>query len=193
MHVSSRRLVYDTHFIHIAQAEENLSGLFLGVKFPHFGAIAAALHVTPAAMVVLAGVEEKPFAIFGGAGADKRDLIGGKKVGGGTGDLPEETIEVVQVVEAPFEASVDRDETQVFGGDASVVVECGESFSRHGAMVDERPKDIMDGFTKFPGPAQGFFRAIRIFRAAGNELIDAAGSEQAGIFTEAGEIVVVLE
>ena len=47
----------------------------LGFEATGFHAVAAELHVAPAAGVVFAGVEKKPAASVAGAGAKLRDLI----------------------------------------------------------------------------------------------------------------------
>lgn len=158
----------------------------LGIELPYFGAVAAAAHVAPAAVVVLAGIEKEPLTFFRGAGANERQLIGGKKINGGASDFPKKNIEVVEVVEAPRESSVDWDEVQVFCGDASVSVECGKSYGGHGAVVDESPEDIVDGFAQLFRAAEGSLRALGILGTALGESIGLAGIEQASVFAEAG-------
>ncbi len=172
---------------------DSLNNLIFRVELPHFGAVTAALHVAPAAVVVFAGIEKEPLTLFRGAGADKRQLIGGKKIGGGASDLPKKNIEVVEVVKAPLESSIDRDQAQVFGRDAGVSIECGESCSRHGAMVDESPENIVDGFAQLFRAVEGFLREIGRLGAALDEAVGLDGIEQAGVFAEAGQIAVVLE
>lgn len=122
-----------------------LSSLLLRIKPADLGAVAAALHVAPAAVVILAGIEKEPFTVLGRAGADEGQLVGDKQIGGGAGDLPEKNIEVIEVVEAPLENTIAWDQAQMCRGDASVCIECGESGGRYGAMIDDGPEDVVDG------------------------------------------------
>ena len=76
-------------------------------------------------------------------------MFGSKEIGRRTGNLPEQTIKVIQVVEAPHEVAAGRDQAQVFCRKLNVSIECGEGFSRSGTLINQRPEDIVDDFAQF--------------------------------------------
>jgi hypothetical protein len=94
---------------------DSLRGLPLpGMEAPHFGPVAAALHVAPATVMILAGVEKEPFALLGRTCANEWQLLGRQQVGGRPGKNPKDAVKAVQVIEAPFEAAVGLHQAQVF-------------------------------------------------------------------------------
>ncbi len=64
------------------------------IKPLHLRAVPAARHVAPAAVMVLAGIQKKPFASFRGAGPNVGQLIRSQQIGSRTGNRPEHAIEV---------------------------------------------------------------------------------------------------
>ena len=71
---------------------------------PGFLAVAAGLHVAPAAAAVAALVEEKPLAVGGPAFANGGASVRGKKLGSRLRDRPQYAIEKIASVGLPFPA-----------------------------------------------------------------------------------------
>jgi len=101
--------------------------------------------------MVLAGIQKKPFAGFRRAGTNIGQLIRCQQIGRGAGDGPEQAVEVSEVVEAPLEAAVlRRRQTHVRGRGLCSGIQSGETSRRSGALVHDRPENIVNGFPQFP-------------------------------------------
>lgn len=146
-------------------------------------------------MMVLAGVEKKPQASLGGAGAHERQVIGGQQIGGGASDAPANTIEVVEVIEAPLEvvSIAGGREVQVLRRDLNFSIEPGKSFGGSGALLGDRGENIVDGLTQFFGAVQGIAGAGGGGGTQLKETVDVFGFEQGGIFAESRKIGIVLQ
>ena len=145
--------------------------------------------------MVLAGVEKKPQASLGGAGAHERQLAGGQQIGSGASDSPAHTIEVVEVVEAPLEvvSIAGGSQVQVLRRDLNFSIEPGQSFGGSGTLIRDRPENIVKGLTQFDGALQGIAGAGWGGGTQPEETVDVFGFEQGGIFAEALEIGIVLQ
>jgi hypothetical protein len=139
-------------FSEAAGKSQNLAASFPPhIKPLHLRAISAARHVAPAAVMVLAGIQKKPFAGFRRAGTNIGQLIRCQQIGRGAGDGPEQAVEVSEVVEAPLEAAVlRRRQTHVRGRGLCSGIQSGETSRRSGALVHDRPENIVNGFPQFP-------------------------------------------
>ena len=144
-------------------------------------------------MVVLAGIQKKPFASFRGAGPNVGQPIRSKQIGCRTGNRPEHAVEVQQVVEPPLEASIRLNQAHVPCRRLRVGIESRERGGRHGALIHNRPKNIVDGFAQFSSPEQSLLRALRIGITSLVEPVHLAGLEQPSVFAEPGEINVTLQ
>lgn len=78
--------------------------LVLGLEAAGLHAVAANLHVAPAAGVVFAGVEEEPAALWDGAGANGVSGFAGEQVDGGLREQPEREMRCSHVGPGKLEA-----------------------------------------------------------------------------------------
>ena len=128
----------------------NLGVFFLpNIEPLHLRAIAAARHVAPAAVMVLAGIQKKPFAGFRRARTNVRQLIRCQQIGRRAGDGPEQAVEVSEFVESPLEPVLRWHQVHVPGRGLRGGIQPGESSRRRGTLVHDRPENIVNGFAQF--------------------------------------------
>ena len=159
----------------------------------HLCPVAAASHVTPAAMMVLARIQEKPLASFGVACANIRQLVRRQQIAGGAGNGPQHAIKFAQIVEAPLEAALQRGQMHVRSGALNVGVEPSERGGRHRALVDDSPENVVDCLAQFSCPEQSLLRTLGIEATALAKPVHLSRFKQPRVFGESRKIRIGLQ
>ncbi len=160
----------------------------------HLRPIPAAGHVTPAPVMVLARVQEKPLAGFGEACPHIRQLVRRQQIRRRTGNGPQHAIKIAEIVKAPFEvAALHRNQLHVPCRILHVGIEARERARRRRPFIDDRPKNIMNHFAQFSCPEQSLVRTFRIQIAPLVKPVHLRRIKQPDIFGEPCEIAIRLQ
>jgi hypothetical protein len=138
--------------------------------------------------MVLARIQEKPFASLGKASPHIRQLIRRQQFGRGSRNRPQHALQFVGVVIFPFEAALHWSQSHVPRSALNVIVQSSQRCRRHRTLIDQRPKNIMNCFAQLFSPTQHFLRAIGVGLPPLEQPIHLPGIQGLGIFPKSDEI-----
>ncbi len=162
---------------------------------PRLLAIAAGLHVAPAAAAIAAVIEEKPLTVGRLAPAHIAQSAGGEKIGGGLRYWPQDVVQRILAVRLPLPAIAavgagQRTVLQRLDGKIVDDVEVGRG--RRLALRDGR-KDAIDRLAQLNCFAQDLLRAHGMLPGKGPQCTRLSGGDGSRLLGETDEVGKRLE
>ncbi len=165
------------------------------VVAPGFLAVAAGLHVAPAAAAIAALIEEEPLAIGGAAFADGGASVRGKKLGSGFRDRPQYAIEKIASVGLPFPAiaTVGSRQFAVPQGLERKAIDLLDIFGMGTFSCGDGGEGAIEAFAEDDGFAEGAPRSGMVAAGAGAQASGQFRRQQFRLLRERHQIAIAVK
>jgi hypothetical protein len=190
-------VVRETELLKLSVTPQSRAELCVGalVVTPGFLAIAAGLHVAPAAAAVAAVVEEEPLAVGGPAFANGGASLRGKKLGSRLRDRPQYAIEQIASLGLPFPAiiAVPSRQFAVLQRRQRKVIDllnvCGRGVLAYG----DGGEGAIEAFAENDGFAEGASGSARVAARVGAQAGGQLRRQQLGLIRERHQVRIAVK